>query len=101
MLQPDDLRSLCAGIVDADELARIAGGTLRAIREATAYAEAKGIDDEFREILRHCRDMHELLLEALIELEPDLDNEVRGFADRARASILRLVAMLGPDSLVH
>ena len=83
--------------MDADELARIAGATLRAIREATTYAEAKGIDDEFREILRYCRDMHELLLEALIEMEPALDDEVRGFADEALVAILQLEALSGPQ----
>ena len=83
--------------MDADELARIAGATLRAIREATAYAEAKGINDEFRAIVQHCREMHVLLLEALTEIEPAPDDELRGIADRALASIEQLDAFSNAD----
>ena len=33
--------------------------------EAKARAQVQGIDPEFREIVRHAREMHDLLLEAL------------------------------------
>jgi len=76
--------------VDADELAGVAGATLRAIREATTYAEAKGIDDEFREILRYCRDMHELLREAMEEAPELVNDELRAYCNDTDADIRAL-----------
>ena len=52
--------------MDADELAHISATLIGAIAEARAYAKTSGIDDEFREILRHAGDMHDLLIEALM-----------------------------------
>ena len=39
----------------------------------------KGFDDDFHAMVRHCRAMHEALLDALITLEPRVDDTVRGF----------------------
>ena len=83
--------------MDADELARITATLLGAVAEAKSHASQVGIDDEFREILQHCCEMHDLLVEAILALEPDVDNVVRGFADRTSASILQLEAMSGPQ----
>jgi len=79
--------------MNADELGRIAGATVRAIRSAQARAAVKGFDDDFHMMVRHCRVMHERLLEALSALEPHVDNTVRTFADRARVAIERLEAL--------
>jgi hypothetical protein len=52
--------------MDADELARITGTLVTAIAEAKTRAKESGIDPEFREIVRHAREMHDLLVEAMI-----------------------------------
>ena len=79
--------------MNADELGRIAGATVRAIRSAQARAAVRGFDDDFHAMVSHCRAMHEALLDALIALEPHVDNTIRGFADRAGSSIERLEAL--------
>ena len=53
-------------VVDAAELARITAALVGAIAEAKVRAKEYGIDPEFREIVRHAREMHFLLLEALL-----------------------------------
>ena len=56
--------------MDADELARIAAALVAAIADASARAKEIGIDSEFREIVRHSREMHVLLVEAMVDNEP-------------------------------
>ena len=56
--------------MDADELARIAATLIGAIAEASARAKEHGIDSQFRVLVRHAREMHDLLVEALVANEP-------------------------------
>jgi hypothetical protein len=51
--------------MDADELARIEATLLLAIGEAKAIVKEHGVGPQFREIVRHAREMHDLLIEAL------------------------------------
>ena len=62
------------------------------------YARVRGIDREFREIVRHAREMHDLLLEALAANERLATEYLRGLSDAAANSIehLESLAML-PD----
>jgi hypothetical protein len=51
--------------MDADELARIEATLLQAIGEARVAVKELGVGLQFREIVRHAREMHDILLEAL------------------------------------
>jgi hypothetical protein len=64
-----------------------------AIAEARARAKDHGIDPEFREIVRHAREMHFLLLEALLANEPLSTEYYRGLSESADNSIEQLEAL--------
>jgi hypothetical protein len=82
--------------MDADELAHITGTFV--VAEAKARAHVQGIDPEFREIVRHAREMHDLLLEALAANERLATEYVRGLGDAAANSIEQLEALAAlPD----
>ena len=66
--------------MDADEIAHISATLIGAVAEARAYAKTSGIDDEFREILRYAGEMHDVLIETLIENEPLSTEYLRGVA---------------------
>ena len=51
--------------MEADELARIETTLLLAIGEAKAIVKKHGVSLQFGEVVRHAREMHDLLLEAL------------------------------------
>ena len=51
--------------MDADELARIEATLLQAIAEAKIVVKDGGVGPQFREIVRHARELHDILLEAL------------------------------------
>ena len=55
--------------MDADEIARIAAALVRAIADASARAKQFGIDSEFRELVRHSREVHDLLVGSMIDNE--------------------------------
>ena len=50
---------------DANEIARISAGLIAAIAEAQTLAADAKIGVEFRELLRHAREMHDLLVQHL------------------------------------
>jgi hypothetical protein len=52
-----------------DEVARIAAALVGAIADASARVKEFGIDAQFRELVRHSREMHDLLVEAMIANE--------------------------------
>ena len=57
------------------------------------HAPRFGIDDEFREIVRHARDMYDLLVEEIEAQEPDVDGEVRRISQRTLVEVLQLEAL--------
>jgi hypothetical protein len=52
--------------MDADELARIAAALVGAIADASARVKEFGIDSQFRELVRHAREMHDLFVDAML-----------------------------------
>ena len=88
--------------MDAVELAGIAPVLVAAIAEAGARAREFGTDTEFRQIVRHARVMHDLLIEALIENEPLSTESLRGLAQTTESSIEELEALAElPDEMVR
>ena len=79
--------------MDADELPRIAATLVGAVTEAKARAQELGIDAEFRELVRHSREMHDLLIEGLIENEPLSTEYLRGLGESAGNTIGQLEAL--------
>jgi len=79
--------------VDADEIDEISATLIGAIAEARAHAKQFGINDEFRKILQHAGDMHDLLIEALIENEPLSTEYLRGVAVSTDNAIAQLAAL--------
>jgi hypothetical protein len=51
--------------MDADEIDRIEATLLQAIGEAKVVVKERGVGPQFREIVRHAREMHDLLLGVL------------------------------------
>ena len=88
--------------MNADDLARIAATLVAAIAQAKARAKEFGTDSDFREIVRHAREMHDLLIEALIENEPLSTAYLRGLSDTTENAIERLEAIADmPDGKIH
>ena len=79
--------------MDADEIDEISATLIGAIAEARAHAKQFGINDEFRKILQHAGDMHDLLIEALIENEPLSTEYLRGVAVSTDNAIAQLAAL--------
>jgi hypothetical protein len=83
--------------LNADELARIVATLDAAVAEAKVYARVRGIDREFREIVRNAREMHDLLLEALTANERLATEYFRGLSDAAANAIDGLEALKRRD----
>src|SRR4030095_15088554 len=73
-----------------DDLERILATLTAAIAEARTVAAEVGIGEEFRTITRHAREMHYILLEALLEREQSVAQTQRGRADALDAAVARL-----------
>jgi hypothetical protein len=85
--------------IDPAELARISGAMLKALAEARALNAAGDSSDELRALVRHARDMHDLLLENLIAAEPGTAQYARGLADSMANHLDDLERLLEPDAL--
>ena len=79
--------------MDTDELARIASGLLKAIAEANAMAKEFGIGPQFRELVQHAREMHELLIEALLADESLSTEYLHGLSESTGNAIEQLEAL--------
>ena len=56
--------------MNADELDRIAAVLVLTVAEANVLLDELGIGPKFRVVARHARELHDLLLEAMIVNEP-------------------------------
>ena len=63
---------------DPEEGARISSALLKAITEAKALADAGDVGPDVRDLVRHARDLYDLMLEQLIAAGPDAAEDVRG-----------------------
>jgi len=61
--------------MDADELARIAAAVVAAIADANVRAKECGIDLQFRDLVRHSRGMHDLLVDAMVMANESLRSQ--------------------------
>ena len=75
---------------NAEEVANIAAALVRAIAEATTELRENGPDGEFPGIVLRTRELHTLLLEKLLAVEPAVDEQVRGLCDTIGNRIDRL-----------
>jgi len=81
--------------MDASELSRLSSTVLAAVTEAERLGrdQPKGYASELRELVRHARELHELLLEALLQ-SPILSTvAVRDIAETSGRSIDQLEAL--------
>lgn len=86
---------------NAAELAVVASVLVGAIAEGGARAREFGTDAQFREIVRQAREIHDLLIEALIENEPLSTETLRGVVNTMDNSIDELEALAElPDEMV-
>ena len=67
--------------LDPQEVARISAALVEAIAEAQTLATDSKIGVEFRDLLRHAREMHDLMVEQLQDAEPSSIEYARGLAD--------------------
>ena len=84
--------------MDAEDVSRIATALVAAIADANDHAPRFGIDHEFRLIVEHARELHDLLVEAIDRLDRYVDAEAaQGLSDRTHLAILQLEALSGPE----
>ena len=76
---------------DPEEGARISSALIKAIMEAKAMADAGDVGPALRDLVRHARDLYDLLLEQLIAAE-----DVRGMCDAMGNRLDQLEAL--PDN---
>jgi hypothetical protein len=77
---------------ESTEIARINAELLAALAEAQRKLAANEVDAELVDLIRHAREHHTLLAEALLEAEPDVDPRVRGLGATMGERIALLVA---------
>ena len=73
--------------------ARIAAELIKVIGEAQVLAAASEIGPAFREIVRHARELHDLLLSQLIAAEPALGERPLGMATAMGNKLFELEAL--------
>jgi len=66
---------------DQSFVATTANEMVKVIAEAEVMIEAGNVGQELRELIGHARDLHDILLDQLIEAEPDSIEWVRGLCD--------------------
>ena len=71
-----------------------------AIVDARNRAAQIAIDAEFRELVKHAREMHELLLEAMEEAPELVNDELRAYCDDTNSDI-RALEQLGANWSTH
>ena len=89
--------------MDASQLSRLSSTMLAAVTEAERLVreQPKGYASELRELVRHAREMHELLLEALLQ-SPTLSTvAVRDVVEASGSAIDQLEALTIPHSAKH
>ena len=72
------------------EIARISAALVDALREAHAMAQAGRFGADFSELVRHTREMSELLSEAIANAGDQVEDQVRTFAATLSATIERM-----------
>jgi hypothetical protein len=84
---------------DPEEGARISSALIKAITEAKVMADAGDVGPGLRDLVRHARDLYELLLEQLIAAGPDAAEDVRGMCDDITIRLDQLEALVnaGPN----
>jgi len=89
--------------MDASELSRLSSTMLAAVTEAERLVRErpKGYASELRELVRHAREMHELLLEALLQSPILATFAVRDIAETSGRSIDQLEAVAIPHGAKH
>ena len=73
--------------------ARIAAELIKVIGEAQVLATASEIDPAFRAVVRHARELHDLLLQQLIAAEPALGERPYGMATAMGNKLFELEAL--------
>jgi len=80
--------------MDNEDLSRLMSTLTTAIVDARNRAAQIAIDAEFRELVKHARGIHELLLEAMEEAPELVNDELRAYCDDTNADI-RALEQLG------
>lgn len=79
--------------MDAAEIGHIAATLLSAIAEAGANAKQIGIGPEFRELVCHARELHEVLVDAMLANELLRTEYLAGLSVTAGNAIERLCSL--------
>jgi hypothetical protein len=79
--------------MNANQLAKIAETLVRAVVDAQAYPKEHGINQEFRELVRHVRELHSRLVVALNQNEHLLTDRLRGLRSSTDDLIEQLEAL--------
>ena len=77
----------------AAEIGRIIAAMIKAVAEARTLADRGDIGADFRELVQHARELHDLALEAL-EADPEAGEYARGLAGTISTKLDELEALL-------
>jgi len=81
------------------ELDRIVLALDNALGEAQTFAQ--GSHDDFHELVRHCREMYDILLAVLVRHPELATTEMRSYVDATRATIHELELLAGTPTARH
>ena len=89
---------------DPEVGARISTALVKAITEAKVMADAGDVGPDLRDLIRHARDLYNLLLEQVIAAEPNAAEDVREMCAAMGNRLGQLGALLdngSRPSIVH
>ena len=96
---------MTAGTFDPDEATRISAAIVKAIAEAKAMADAENFGPDLQEVIRHARELHDLLLEQVNAAEPGAGDRLRAVCEMMGSNVRRLEELAkasgAPPSAVH
>ena len=81
-----------------EEGARISSALIKAITEAKGMAEAGDVGPVLPDLVRHARDLYDLLREQVMAAAPDAGEDVRGICDAMGNRLGQLEALLDDGS---
>ena len=80
---------------DPAQAVRISAALVTAISEAKALADADCLGPDLHEVIRHARELHDLLLEQMVTAEPRVVDRLGGLCDAMGENLRRLEALIG------
>ena len=83
---------------DPDGAVCISAALVKAIAEAKAMVDAERFGTDLQDVLKHARELHDLLLEQVDAADSDAIDRLRAVCDLMGDNVRRLEELVGPES---